>query len=96
MLIGAVLPDAVLAALENVRLGLRLAPAFPAVPTLFVPNEDVLAASENAVRDGAWSLKEAERFIVAISIITAKGRFTITIQLARHGSSIFTAMVKPT
>lgn len=51
--------NAVLAALENVSLGLRPVPAFPAVPALCVPNKDVLAAPENAARDGAWSLKAA-------------------------------------
>jgi hypothetical protein len=49
-LVGAVLPEnAVLGVLENV--GLHPAPAPPAV--LLVPSEDVLAASENAARDGA-------------------------------------------
>jgi len=45
-LVGAVLP-------ENAVLGLHPAPLFPAVHTLLVPSEEVLAASENAARDGA-------------------------------------------
>jgi len=59
-LVGAVLPEnAVLGVLENVGLGLHPAPLFPVVHALLVPREDVLAASENAARDGAWSRNEA-------------------------------------
>ncbi|KIK33748.1 hypothetical protein CY34DRAFT_110535 [Suillus luteus UH-Slu-Lm8-n1] len=60
MLVGAVLPEnTVPVALENVGLGLYPVPVFPAIHTLLLPNKEVLAVSENAACDGAWSREEA-------------------------------------